>query len=179
MLERTRELPLPEGLLPFVATRDLWRYLKMLLALAGLPPGVEQYRYFAGIRLSSAQQATRATGEMESFLERLPGLVQQAGALVPHRAIEAFHRCAVQESATLVGDYLAGRPLQPPRGTVPLPCAVLPTCLVTWPEYHSRPQAQPCTLPASERVVSTRTCRVTRHQLPVDRSLLEERSRQS
>ena len=55
----------------------------------------------------------------DAFLASLPALMERAAVVVPAAALAEFDRRAADESAALLGDYLAGRPLRPPTGTAP------------------------------------------------------------
>ena len=83
-----RPVPLRDGLLPFVDGASLERYRLALLDYLG-----------KGAPPSATPLHLEAT------------------AYVSADSVTEFRERAVEESATLVADYLAGRPLGPPRGT--------------------------------------------------------------
>lgn len=118
------------ALLPFVDGEALARWRDAVVEVAALAPGGARFARLGellvpagqaerpmGTPAPGPQRPTAAPDHLAAFVARLPALQARAASHVPLAAIEAFARRAEAESQRLVGDYLAGRPLQPPRDT--------------------------------------------------------------
>jgi len=126
LLARLRVAPLdqlPPRLLPFLPAAAIATFRREVLLQAALPPGHARAAFVltgrertTGVARSADEVATH-----DAFLASLPALMERAAVVVPAAALAEFDRRAADESAALLGDYLAGRPLRPPTGTAPHP----------------------------------------------------------
>jgi hypothetical protein len=78
------------------------------------------------LRPSSPQVAVIRALAHDAFLAALPALTERAAVVVPAAALAEFDRRAADDSVALLCDYLAGRPLQPPKGTATIPARDAP-----------------------------------------------------
>ena len=141
------ELPNWETLITTIPPGHAVQFVNMVLRQAAMSDAVARYRYAAKVsrRISESHRGAsdpmtprvtaslggherpkvvRPTGDalrLEDFLSRLDRLTADVLAYVPGDAISHFRRRAVQESAKVCAAYLAGAPVMPPAGTVPLP----------------------------------------------------------
>jgi hypothetical protein len=127
----------PAGLMPFLPPADLRRWRDAVVAMAGMAPGLERLRHSSALmsrdadlvrreiaersgdaaRVTSDQITAAVESRRAAFAARFPALQEEAARNVAPDALDEFRQRAVDESVTLAGDYLAGRPLLPPRGT--------------------------------------------------------------
>jgi hypothetical protein len=128
---------LPAGLMPFLPPADLRRWREAVVAMAGMAPGLDRLRFSSALmsrdadlvrremagrggdlaRVPPGQFAAAVESRRAAFAARFPALQGEAARYVAPDALDEFRQRAVDESRAFAGDYLAGRPLQPPRGT--------------------------------------------------------------
>jgi hypothetical protein len=123
-LAASAKSPLRDDLLPFIGMAQLGAFRHNVLAQFQLTPGAERARFlFTARRGALANDVPPYADDPERperFITALPALTATAVEHVPPAALDSFYERAVAASVTLLRDYLAGRPLQPPPGTAPL-----------------------------------------------------------
>jgi hypothetical protein len=124
LLAASAKSPLRDDLLPFIAMAQLGAFRQNVLAQFELAPGAQRARFLftarRGALANDMPVFPHDPQRPERFIANLPTLTATAATDVPPAALEAFYERAVEASVTLLRDYLAGRSLQPPPGTVPL-----------------------------------------------------------
>ena len=117
-LEAAEAVRLRERLLPFLPPEALHRGRRAVIDQCRLTPGEARARYWHTLRGRQGEPAPPSSSEQQA----------RATAYVRHESLEEFRTRSTEEGVIVVRDYLAGRPLAPPRGTqVPVVPATVST----------------------------------------------------
>jgi hypothetical protein len=127
-LADARQHRLRDDLMSFLPMAAFAAWRDSVVEQASLASGAERARQMhagrAAVRASRGDDAADLADaianlqRLEALLARLPPLLERAASYVPADVLATFERRSVDASVTLLHDYLAGRPLQPPMGTV-------------------------------------------------------------